>query len=120
MSMLLEWRSTPPQPQGRTTQEPPTRVAEDEAKAKAEADFIEALDEECLVATDGAGGAVGARSERHRSVGAGAAVVKFGPNRTPLHATCMRMKVPGKQTVPRAETWAVLQVLNLMKRRKKR
>ena len=25
-------------------------------------------------------------------------------------ATCLRMKVPGRQTVPRAETWAVLQV----------
>ena len=67
------------------------------------------------MATDGASGAVGPRSERHRSVGAGAAVVTFGPDRTPLHATCMRMKVPGRQTVPRAETWAVLQVLIVMK-----
>ena len=71
--------------------------------------------EECLVATDGAGGVVGPQTERHRSVGAGAAVVTFGPDRTPLHATCMRMKVPGRQTVPRAETWAVLQVLKAMK-----
>ena len=67
------------------------------------------------MATDGAGGSVGVRSERHRSVGAGAAVVRFGPDSTPGHATCMRMKLPGKQTVPRAETWAVLQVLKVMK-----
>ena len=96
----------------------PRRVKEYEAETKAEADFIEALGEECLVATDGAGGSVGARSERHRSVGAGAAVVRFGPDSTLGHATCMRMKAPGKTTVPRAETWAVLQVLKVMKREK--
>ena len=60
--------------------EPPRRVKKYEAEAKAEEDFAEALEEEGLVATDGAGGTVGARSERHRSVGAGAAVVKFGPD----------------------------------------
>ena len=59
---------------------------------------MEALDKECLVATDGAVGAVGSRSERHRAVGAGAVVVSFGPNRKPGHVTCMRMKVPGRQT----------------------
>ena len=93
----------------------PRRVSEAEARAKAENDFVEALDKECLVATDGAGGAVGSRSERHRAVGAVAAVVSFGPNRKPDHVTCMRMKVPGRQTVPRAETWAVLQLLKVMK-----
>ena len=96
--------------------EKPRTVGEAEARAKAEEDFAEALDRECLVATDGAGGAVGSRSERHRSVGAGAVVVSFGPDRMPMHATCMRMKVPGRQTVPRAETWAVLPVLKVMKR----
>ena len=91
------------------------RVSEAEARAKAEKDFTEALDKECLVATDGAGGAMGSRSERHIAVGAGAAVVSFGPNRKPEHVTCMHMKVPGRQTVPRAEIWAVLQVLEVMK-----
>ena len=73
---------------------------------------------EGLVATDGAGGTVGARSERHRSVGAGAAVVAFEQDGSAGHATCLRMKVPGKQTVPRAETWAVLQVLKLIEGKK--
>ena len=76
--VLLERRSITAQPQGRAAR----RIKEYEAEARAEADFVEALHEECLVATDGAGGTVGARSERHRSVGAGAAVVKFGPNKT--------------------------------------
>ena len=52
-------------------------ICENEARAKAEEDFTEALDRECLVATDGAGGVVGSRSERHRPVGAGAVVVTF-------------------------------------------
>lgn len=93
----------------------PRRGSEAEARARADEDFVEALDRECLVATDGAGETVGSRSERHRAVRAGAAVVTFGRNKTPTHASCLRMKVPGKQTVPRAETWAVLQVLLLMK-----
>ena len=93
----------------------PRRVSEAEARAKAEKDFTEALDKECLVETDVAGGAVGSRSERHRAVGAGAAVVSFGPNRKPEHVTCMCMEAPGRQTVPRAETWALLQVLKVMK-----
>ena len=65
--MLLERRSIPHDLRA----EQPRANSEDEAAARAEADFIETLDKECLVATDGAGGAVGARSERHRSVGAG-------------------------------------------------
>ena len=52
-------------------------VVEAEAKAKTEHNLVEAMEREGLVATDGAGGAVGARSERHRVVGAGAAVVTF-------------------------------------------
>ena len=82
----------------------PRRVSEAEARAKAEEDCIEALDRECLASTDGAGGAVGSRSERHIAVGAGTDVVTFGPNRKPTHVTCMCMKVQGKQTMPRAET----------------
>lgn len=82
--------------------EQPRVINEDEAKAKAEADFVEALDKECLVATDGAGGAVGARSERHRSVGAGSVVVTFGPNRTPntrnMHAHEGARKTDGAQS----------------------
>ena len=61
---------------------------------------------------------MGARSERHRPVGAGAAVVAFERDGSAGHATCLRMKVPGKQTVPRAETLAVLQVLLLIKGKK--
>ena len=38
--------------------EQPRIVSEAEAKAKAEEDFTEALDRECLVPTDGAGGGV--------------------------------------------------------------
>ena len=91
-------------------------MSEAEAMATTEEDFAEALDRECLAAIDGAGGAVGSRSERHRAVGAGAAVLTFGPDRTPMHATCMRMKVPGRQTVPRAEALAVLQVPMVMER----
>ena len=64
-----------------------------------------------LVATDGAGGEVGARSKGHRSVVAGAAVVTFGPNNEPTQISVITTKVPGRQTVPRAEAWAVRQVL---------
>ena len=66
---------------------PPRKVKKYEAEANAESDFVEAMEREGLVATDGAGGTVGARSERHRSVGAGAAVITFEADGAAGHAT---------------------------------
>ena len=66
-----------------------------------------------MVATDGVGGKVAQRSRRHRAVGAGAAVVTFDENREPIREALLVAKVPGRQTVPRAEAWAVSEVLQI-------
>ena len=54
---------------------------------------------------------MGTRSKRHRVVGAGAAVVTLDTNNEIRKISVLASKVPGRQTVPRAEAGAVRQVL---------
>ena len=63
------------------------------------------------MATDGAGGKIGEKNHRRRAVGAGASSVLFDSKRKPIDEAILIAKVPGKQTVPRAEAWAVNCVL---------
>ena len=54
---------------------------------------------------------MGTRSKRHRGVGAGAAVVTLDADNDIRKISVLASKVPGRQTVPRAEAWAIRQVL---------
>ena len=97
----------------------PRSISEKEATKSADdredADFVHDMERTGMVATDGSGGKTGKRSERHRSVGAGAVVVTFNDCGEPIKERAIRSNVAGRQTVPRAETWAVLQVLRRCK-----
>ena len=83
---------------------PPESVREEEAAPKYDEDFAADMAAAGLVATDGAGGARVTASSRHRSVGAGAAVLTFDIEGNATKESLMIAKVPGNQTVPRAES----------------
>ena len=95
----------------------PTAIDENDAEARSHEDFGADLEKTGLVATDGAGGKVGTRSKRHTTVGAGSAVVSFNENREPIKEAMLVSKVPGNQTVPRPEAWAVSEVLQVDRRK---
>ena len=85
----------------------PANISHDEARAKTHENFVSNMEQTGLVATDGSGGKVGDKRVRRRAVGAGAASVLFNEFRRPINEALLVAKVPGKQTVPRAEAWAV-------------
>ena len=75
----------------------PEEVTRLDACGICDVDFIKDAEANGLVATDGAGGQVGARSKRHRSVGAGAAVVTLSNDLDITKVSVLKSKSRGSK-----------------------
>lgn len=92
----------------------PPIVLREDCKLTRMGNFAEILKATGRCGVDGSGGKLFSSNARLRTVGAGCGVILMGENENEAWITeeaYLASRVPGKQTVPRAEAWAIYLVV---------